>query len=141
MDCACHECVSRCRAYPGWMSPENAKAAIEAGMYGRLMLDWWEPDERLGNKERVFVLAPASAGAEGQLAPDTFDFVFGDNNECTFLTKDNRCEIHNSGYKPVQCVTTMACKNEGLDKIDIVRDWDTDAGREIVKLWRVETGN
>jgi hypothetical protein len=135
---------------PGWFAPEEARKAIEAGFANRMMCDWWEPDARYGNEENIYVLAAASVGCEGDMAPTfTFwDILFGrglSKGKCCMLNKDRLCEIHDSGFKPLQCRTALACGaqepwagyNSNLETIKL---WDTGEGRAVVELWRAECG-
>lgn len=68
--CTCADCRRGCQRNPGWFTPEEARATIAAGYTSRLMRDWLEPNSRLGNDERIYVLAPASLGSEGEDAPE-----------------------------------------------------------------------
>jgi len=149
-DCTCSRCVERCRTYPGWMSVGEAEAAIAAGAGGRLMRDWLEPDRKVGNTERIYVLCPADVLREGKDAPDNAELsagltflsmMMGDVNPmvCTYLTTEGRCEIHDSGFKPVMCRTSFGCKpNIGQSKRDIAPEWNTPRGRALVARWEKE---
>lgn len=121
-NCTCDKCISACKHYPGWMTVEEAKAAIAAGFADRLMLDYWAADEN------VYVLCPTIQGVEGNVAP------FWPDGTCTFLAND-RCSIHESGFKPMQCRTTMVCNDSGADKQDFLQYWDTDEGRKLIADW------
>ena len=68
--CSCWRCVQACKDNPGWMTPEEASAAMEARLAHRLMRDWLEPCGEVGNNDRIYVLAPASEGCEGEDAPE-----------------------------------------------------------------------
>lgn len=145
--CSCTQCVGACERNPGWMSPEDAQKAMDAGMAPRLMLDWLDPSSEVGNKERIHVLAPASLGYEGRSAPE-MDEMIGDRDilsvllgpppikgQCTFLEK-GLCTIHTSGFKPRQCCTTRVCTDEGDDNFDIARLWASRKGYAAVARWR-----
>ena len=145
--CMCSECVSLCERNPGWMIPEEASTAISRGFGSKLMRDWLEPDEKVGNEERVYVLAPASSGCCGQDAPefDFFDFIPGFTGgelpikgRCVLLSKDRKCEIHNSGFKPLQCRKNIGCAtNENhVDNYDVARLWHNVTAQNIVKRWQ-----
>ena len=71
-ECKCPQCVELCKFNPGWMTPAEANVLMDAGYAPRLMLDWWEPSKKLGNEERIFIIAPASLGYEGKMAPEMF---------------------------------------------------------------------
>lgn len=129
MSCTCQKCMNACRYYPGWMLPEEAERAIAAGFGSSLMLDYFCPDSRLGNKEDILVLCPAMSSFESRIAP------FISSGNCTFL-ENNLCKIHSSGFKPHQCVSSFACKNEGHDKLYYARLWDNPKAQELVEYWR-----
>src|SRR5262245_51533200 len=111
MSCTCEKCIRACQRAPGWMSPEEARKAIDNGYADRLMRDWFEPSSKYGNKERIYVLAPASLGCEGKDAPevdreDLHNIIRGlewNKGRCTFFNDEGRCEVHESGFKPLQC--------------------------------------
>lgn len=152
--CTCSKCVAPCRTSPGWFTPQEAELAILAGHSERLMRDWLEPSEEHGNKERIYVLAPASVGCEGRDAPeilpndpDDLEAMIGkvleligdgwEKGECTFLTEDNRCEIHKSGFKPKQCRECFGCKpDSGPDNFEMIRFWDNPEAQALVEKWR-----
>src|SRR5437763_1870083 len=98
--CSCPKCVHLCERNPGWMTPQEARDAIAAGLAARLMKDWLEPCEELKNECRIFVLAPAACGHEGTTAPEMGPFAFfWIKGQCTFL-RDGLCELHNTTFKP-----------------------------------------
>lgn len=41
-ECRCPKCVECCERAPGWMTPEEAQRAIDAGRARDLMVDWWQ---------------------------------------------------------------------------------------------------
>ncbi len=143
--CHCEECVSLCQRNPGWMTPAEAMRAMDAGLGPRLMRDWLEPSHRLGNTERLYVLAAASVGREGRDAPeigDTLDFNYvafllgrAKKGRCTFLEND-LCTIHDSGFKPKQCRESLGCQTKtGPDNYEMARHWDTEAGQAALVRW------
>ncbi len=145
--CSCDKCVYLCEQNPGWFEPREAILAIEAGFAGRLMLDWLEPCSEVGNEERIYVLAAASVGHEGREAPDIPDgpgawLLIGNwsKGRCTFLDKDKKCEIHNSGFKPVQCRLASGCDKEIAkgcpDNYAVAKLWDCQEGQKVVKQWK-----
>ena len=138
-ECNCSKCRALCSRNPGWPLPAEARAAIEAGYANRYMRDWLEPDEDIGNTDRIFVIAPAARGYGGSDAPEMelFDFNFK-KGRCVFFVK-NACELHASGFKPIQCRMALGCReNECPDNYDIARAWNTVEGREVVELWQKE---
>jgi hypothetical protein len=125
------------------MTPAEARLAIEKGFGPKLMKDWLEPCRQLGNIEKIFVLCPASRGYEGCDGPEMpFSAIFvaraWSKGVCTFLEK-NKCAIHDSGFKPLQCREALACDDEQNEKCpdnyEMAKLWDTEEGRETVKLW------
>lgn len=149
-DCSCPKCVKCCTKNPGWFSPSEALLAITSGHANRLMLDWLDPSKNLGNIEKIWVLAPSSDNRGGELAPE-WDEMHGTGDDsffsalistpwkgqCIFL-KNNLCEIHYSGFKPIQCVTTFACapQDEYMDNYKVAKQWDTNEGKSIVEKWK-----
>ena len=140
--CACPKCAALCRNSPGWPTPEEADRLLDLGYGKRTMLDWWEADPP------VYIVCPASRGSEGDLAPtpsSMFGYLLGwTKGECN-LFADGKCEIHDSGAKPLQCREAFGCsKRDGFDgEADndrVMKMWDTDAGRAVVARWRAETG-
>lgn len=127
-DCQCPACVKACTRYPGWMVPANASDAIEAGLAHSLMLDYYMPDKRFGNTVPIFVLCPAIEGYGGKIAPLAL------SGTCVFL-KDEKCSIHDTGFKPQQCKTTFICSSKGEDKLDIVKHWVTPEALKLVRRW------
>ena len=145
--CSCTQCVECCEHYPGWMTIAEAEAALAAGMAGRLMLDWFEPDSKLKNEERIYVLCPAGRGYEGRAAPSTDDLfsggflsaILGDSTPmpCTFL-ENGLCSIHESGFKPLMCRATMGCgeDDQTITKHAMVPEWDSARGKAVIAKWR-----
>jgi Fe-S-cluster containining protein len=106
------------------------------------MKDWLEPSDELGNKERIYMLAPASLGHGGGDAPEIdFSFIFSyfwSKGQCTFL-KEGLCEIHDSGFKPIQC-RMMDCSvpKATPNNYDVARMWNTSEGEEALRIWDEE---
>lgn len=137
--CSCDKCVSLCKRNPGWMTPQEAMLAIADGQGTRLMRDWLEPGSKLGNQERLYVLAAASIYCEGSNAPEfaSWQLILGECTKgcCTFL-KEGLCELHATAYKPKQCRESMGCRPpRGPDNYEMGRLWDTEEGREALALW------
>ena len=146
-DCKCPVCIGCCQRNPGWFTPDEARAAIAAGLAGKLMRDWLEPCATVGNEERIYLLAPASVGCEGKDAPE-FSFVqmfsmSAHKGPCVLL-KDGLCSIHDSGYKPIQCRLSFACddahsKAAGYpDNYAVARIWQSKEGRAVLRAWKRE---
>lgn len=146
--CACAKCVAICNN-PGWMTPEEAEAAIAAGLGPRLMADWMEPCSELGNAERVFIICPASEGYEGGNARD-FEFnellmmAFGPGlitkGRCNFLRDDHRCELHDTPHKPKQCRECFGCRPDGPDNYEMGRLWNNETAQALIEKWRKSCG-
>jgi Fe-S-cluster containining protein len=144
--CSCERCVALCERNPGWMTPEEAEAALDAGLGKRLMRDWLEPSSEVGNDERIYLLCPAAEGYEGGDAPELdfmslFSAMSWSKGCCTFL-EGGRCTVHSSGYKPRQCREAFGCddiRNKICsDNYAMARLWRNDAARAIVARWQAE---
>lgn len=125
--CSCEICRTYC-VRPGWWTVEEASRAIKAGYGSRMMLEI-SPEMTFG------VLAPAFKGCEGNYAFQEYA-----NNGCNFL-KDGLCELHGTGYEPLECLYCHHLR-KGLGKkchADIERDWQTPAGQALVKSWIEQT--
>lgn len=140
--CACKKCVELCRRNPGWMTPQEARAAMAAGYAPRMMRDWLEPCAEVGNDARIYVLAPASRDCEGRDAPELDLFSCDtEKGRCVLLTREGKCEIHDSGFKPIQCRTALGCqRNVGQINYETARLWDNDEGRAAVAEWMRAVG-
>jgi hypothetical protein len=140
------------------MTVAEANAAMDAGLAGNLMRDWFFPDKRLGNEENIYMLCPATIGRGGLDAPqlaEMFGIIDISDAEllsciltgivkrrsfrCGFLTDDKRCAIHESGFKPIVCREALRCNKQidagAVHKIELAPEWDTDAGRATVARW------
>jgi hypothetical protein len=127
--CACETCSGFCRR-PGWWTVAEAARAINAGYANRMMLEM-SPDRSFG------VLSPAFKGCEVSFAMDCFA-----QRGCTFLGEDNLCELHESGFQPLEC---RFCHHDrpgqGIQcHADIGNDWNTSAGRGLVVRWSKLSG-
>jgi len=136
-DCHCDQCISACENSPGWMTVDEAKAAVRAGKAHQLMCDWW-----VGDEQNIYVLCPASVGYEGNRAReiDLFDFLSGNARlgTCTFLTQEKRCAIHTSGFKPIICRETVVCADVRPNKRMVVAEWV--ANQHLVYAWAEAVG-
>lgn len=129
-ECDCAFCVSACHSRVGWPLPSEAARLMDDPDVGakKLMLDWWSgsPD--------ILVVAPALTGFEADIAPRD------PRGRCTFLTNDDRCSIHTSGAKPVECRRNQHAGGEQSIHAAVADAWDSDEGRAVVDRWRKETG-
>jgi hypothetical protein len=133
-ECKCQRCVAMCERRPCWPTPAEARALIEAGYCGRLMLDWWERgegdhDDDEGSED-ILILCPAAVGYEDRWAPPT---ALG---RCNFLTGCGLCEIHE--MKPTEGAEAICTgPNNGLDlHRRVAMTWDTPEGRDVVAQWQ-----
>jgi Fe-S-cluster containining protein len=92
---------------PGYFRPGEAERAAElvgvplAELFRtRLAVDYLVPSERDSIADLTFVLSPAREGSEpgAEVAADP-------RGRCTFLTANERCEIH--AAKPAECRAAM----------------------------------
>lgn len=142
----CPACIEACEDNPGWMTPDEAERAINAGLGGSLMRDWLDPCPPLGNRDRIYVLCPAAAGCAGDDGPEMPEVPFAwrwwTKGRCVMLASDNRCRLHGTGYKPLQCREAL-CGGRGYENepgdpasnYDIAKLWNTDRGRALVARW------
>jgi hypothetical protein len=122
--------------------------AIEAGLAPKLMLDWYDGDDG-----KIYIIAPASDGCEGELAPEMDDdepfyirFIIPWNKgRCVLLSDQRLCTIHDSGFKPHQCRLSFSCDTRIDYNVEessygnkVVSDqWNTDIGRAVVVEWKI----
>ena len=133
MTCTCDDCVSRCTTYPGWMTPDEARAAMDAGMADRLMLDYWIAT----SGPNIYALAPARADCDPKSREPLSTGELLRGSPCVFLTGNNRCEIHDSGFKPRECATSFGCRpGAGEGKRDLHPLWNTPDARALIERWR-----
>jgi Fe-S-cluster containining protein len=138
-------------ATPAGMTVAEADAAMDAGLAKQLMRDFLLPDDEVGNSDDIYVLCPAARGYEnGQTAPrelypsfaSIFDVMINGIEpiklHCVFL-QNERCSIHNSGFKPSACSQANACEDLPSDKRwskrGMAPEWDTPAGKAAVARW------
>jgi len=114
----CDAGIGYCKSRPCWGTPEEIKRIRAAGFGHRLMTDWWEGDS-FTNGETVLMSQPALVGCEDKRAPQW------PRGRCTFLTAEDKCELHDLGLKPLEG-RTSCCKSS---------DDDRHVRRHIVRLW------
>lgn len=105
------------------------------------MRDWLEPCDEVGNDDRVYLLAPASQGHEGDDAPemDLFHWLSGGCKGLCVFHRDGLCDLHETAFKPIQCRTAFGCTDvnpDYPDNYEVARLWDTDQGRAVVSEWQ-----
>lgn len=114
---------------------------IDEGLAPKMMLDWLAPCMEVGNDDPIWLLAPASQGCGGLVAP-LLTFSRG-KGRCVFLIQ-KRCAIHDR--KPVQCRATLACVPDGEDEWEqndnyaVARLWDNDEARALILRWEEIVG-
>ena len=139
--CSCAKCISLCQN-PGWFAPDEARRAIAGGFADRMMLDYW-----ITSPQNVYVLAPAAGRCAKDRAPNTEE-LFGDmpmhmsifnrptKGRCTFLNEKNRCELHDSGFKPMQCIAALGCEpGVFLSTEEMGQLWDNPEAQALVREW------
>ena len=127
--CGCETCKNYC-IRPGWWTVSQAKEAIKAGYANRMMIEV-SPERDFG------VLSPAFRGAEGKIALQEFS-----KNGCNFQAGDGSCELHATGFLPLEC---GFCHHErvGLGikcHLDLEKDWKTELGKQLVNKWLKDMG-
>jgi hypothetical protein len=126
--CSCAICVSYCKR-PGWWMVKEAAAALDAGYGKHMMLE-------VSPKFSLAVLSPAFKGCEGYFALNLYS-----ERGCNFF-QNQSCELHGTGLQPLEC---RYCHHErrGMGEkchLDIEKDWNTLAGRQLVEKWIELTG-
>src|SRR4029079_10581116 len=123
--CQCDRCRSACERIPGLFTPDEAEHAIEAGHADRMMAVAYH-DERDGD---YLALAPRSV-PHGKpelthIGPHLRLDTAAAKGRCTYFTKDRKCELHGTGFKPGECRTTRLCAYpDGLGhNVRIRREW------------------
>lgn len=132
---ACPKCVRMCNR-PCWPTPDDARALIEAGHAGSLMLDHW-----VGDDSDIFILCGANPGYQMQEAPDVGFGLFSMSpleSGCIFLNDEKRCSLHDAGLKPLEgrladCTATQRPKINVHE--EIAKLWDSKDARDLVRRW------
>jgi hypothetical protein len=117
--CSCDACIKMCNCYPCQPTPKEAYNLIKVGYAKRLMLKAWPAK----NNPKLVIpsLVPAIVGYEMGVGP-----LQQYKGSCTFLNKDNLCELHQQGLKPA----------EGrFARHDTPKEQEEDLMREIMQLW------
>jgi hypothetical protein len=121
---------------PGLFTPAQAIEAIEAGLSDRLMAVGYHDD-----RGTYRALAPLTIPKDGVYHPTAITphlrlETVSAKGRCTFLTADNRCEIH--ATKPRECATALLCRtdSEGPANNEAIRDaWVLPEGRRVISVW------
>jgi len=144
--CSCDKCKAIC-LNPGWFSPSDALAAMEAGLSSKMMLDYYI------DSPMVYILAPASEGCAGTRAPNTDELSLGvgifarllgleNKGRCVFLNEDELCNLHDTAYKPAQCRANFGCTKteKDLSNDDMAAMWRAPEAQELCRRWMSEVG-
>lgn len=125
--CDCDECVEMCERRPCWGTPEEIDQLIQLGYGNRFMCDYWVDTLDCD----INIIAPAIVGYEGKAAP------FWPQGRCTFLTDDNKCELHDTGFKPKEGRLAICGEAGTPDNLheEVAMQWDTDEARDLVTRW------
>lgn len=126
--CSCKICVNYCRR-PGWWTPGEAAAAIEAGYAGRMMLE-------ISPENDFAVVSPAFKGNKNNYALQAFS-----KNGCTFL-KNGLCELFGTGYEPLECrFCHHSRKGQGAKcHAAIEKAWNNPDAKRLIVHWGNITG-
>jgi len=125
-ECSCEKCSKMCHA-PCCGTPDDMQKLIDAGYGERLMYDDLPGGE--------YMIKPALKGFEGEGAP----WEVASKAGCTFW-KDGKCELHESGLKPLQ--GKLALHGQSEKEIDQVGDFINEAWQDekktnkVIKKWK-----
>lgn len=143
VECDCPTCKDMCaNGHPCRPTPDEAEMMLEAGLAGKLYLEYNKVYRDGKYIDDVTLLKPAIQGEES---------TGGNSNtgRCTFVSSDGLCTIHNSGFKPVEARKAMCDEqesrltddefdeHENTDVYELVKlSWNSDKGIELIKRWR-----
>lgn len=142
--CTCAACISACKRTPGIPTPIEALKAIRAGHADDLMMVTRERDRRGWKWGRDLwpVLMPVSTPPSYMTEFRTInrhrrDEQYQAAGRCVFLNADDRCEIHDSGFKPTECRQALLCSLK-KDRVhdDVAASWDSPVGRAVITIWK-----
>lgn len=132
--CDCERCKAMCRNCPCIGTPEEIQAIIAAEYSNRLMLDWKNPAGTMRERPiTIEVIRPAIVGSENDRAP------FWPQGACAFLDEENHCILHDPGLKPLEGRLAHHDDSKPSQRQvnrDIVKEWDSDGGRQLVAAWK-----
>jgi len=143
--CSCAKCASACRRIPGIFHPIEALRAIRAGLADDIMEVGVENYDRKSGQPRITwsVLMPRSHAMPFVEPAPLRNYrrePFYAAGRCVFLDADERCEIHDRGFKPIECRAALACKRvEAIPQYDSAKAaWRSFVGVTVVKIWTTE---
>jgi len=155
MECNdCYKGVKMCYNRPGFGTPEEFEAIIDAGLAHKLRIDYWcgrddvTPEqfkqlpafaqkyilENLNPfKEDVEMLTGGTDEDENFRAP----YIISRKFPCKFL-EDNRCTLHDKGLKPEQCRESCCedSKNQLKKNIHYAFLWSSLEGKRVVQKFK-----
>lgn len=132
----CESCRMMCdHGYPGRFHPREAKAAIDAGHAGGLMLTI----ENGSGAIHAALLRPAIVGWEGLALPES-QLMRG---QCVFMTAAGGCQLHTSGFKPTECAMATCASSvvqetradQNRMRAALCRAWKTKMGQAVIAEW------
>jgi len=134
-ECQCERCRSACTRMPGLFTPDEALKAIAAGLADRLMAVGYHDD-----RGTYRALAPLTEPIAGVYLPTAITPHFrletaAAKGRCTFFTADRLCEIHQSGFKPMECAGALLCRSGPANNGAIRDAWAGREGRQVVSQW------
>ena len=138
-NCSCTKCVEMCANRPCWGIPKDIQHLIDLGYAKRLMQDYWAGNfngtsidaDNLDDYYDIQIISPALVGHESGRSP------FMPFGRCTFLTVDNKCEIH--ACKPTEGRKAICTHNSPfILHAHVARTWDTPEGKDVVEqFWKM----
>lgn len=137
-ECSCVHCVRACRRIPGVFHPVEALRAVRAGLASDLML---APTYEQVTRQMITALMPVSLSFYTDVNRAAVNHRSCQDHAagpCTFLNADERCEIHDTGFKPMECRKAVLCgpKEDPGDRERLA--WLTPVGRHVINIWKRE---
>ncbi len=144
--CTCPLCVSACYRVPGLFTPLEALRAVRDGFADDMMVRWDSEDGPYSNRRQQWQsLMPRSFPVEYSVGPsparNSRIDPFYCAGRCVFLNAANRCDIHDSGFKPLECRQALICDDNSARApagMSIRAMWNTSVGRHVVAIWKRE---
>lgn len=135
LSCTCEACAGACKRIPGVFAPLEALRAVRAGLAPRMV------ETRM---EGHFVLMPLARADGWQESEGHFrDGAYDARGRCTFLSGSDRCELHDTKFKPKECREALLCgETAGAREVDrnLEASWDTRVGHLVRKIWHKALG-
>jgi Fe-S-cluster containining protein len=140
-ECSCTKCVEMCANRPCWGIPKDIQRLIDLGYAKRLMQDYWAGNfndtpidaDNFSAHYDIQIISPAIVNREGCSAP------FMPFGRCTFLTAENKCEIH--ALKPIEGRKANCDHSNSVNVHEyIARTWDTPEGKRVVEQFEKMMG-